>query len=160
MDKDAVLTLLDASGIAYELVLHEAVYHMGELTGVPHLERIAKNLLLRDDKKQHYYLLSVWGDKRLDLKAFRRTHHTRPLTFANDDDLERLLALAPGSVSPFGLLNDADARVPWFVDEEFFAGSGRIGVHPNDNTATLFLAVADIVALLRAKGHCVEVTTF
>lgn len=162
MDKDAVLTLLDASGIDYELVLHKAVYHMGALAeaGVPHIERIAKNLLLRDDKKQNYYLISMWGDKRLDLKAFRHAHNTRPLTFASDADLGRLLALSPGSVTPFGLLNDDDMRVRWFVDVAFFEGSGVIGVHPNDNTATVFLAVDSLVGLLRAHGHSVEVIAF
>ena len=91
MDKTQVLALLDARGISYELAEHEAVFHMGALAeaGVPHLDRIAKNLLLRDDKKRAFFLVSVWGEKRLDLKAFRKAHGTRPLTFASDDDLQR-----------------------------------------------------------------------
>lgn len=160
MDKDQVLSLLDVRAISYELVEHAAVFHMGGLTdaGVPHLERIAKNLLLRDDKKRAYFLVSVWGEKRLDLKAFRHAHGTRPLTFASDDDLARLLALTPGSVTPLGLLNSVSGQVRWFVDEDFFSGDGRIGVHPNDNTATIFLAATALVALLRSAGHNVEVT--
>ena len=73
MDKTQVLALLDARGISYELAEHEAVFHMGALAeaGVPHLDRIAKNLLLRDDKQRAYFLVSVWGEKRLDLKAVR-----------------------------------------------------------------------------------------
>lgn len=76
MDKTQVLALLDARGISYELAEHEAVFHMGALAeaGVPHLDRIAKNLLLRDDKKRAFFLVSVWGEKRLDLKAFRKAH--------------------------------------------------------------------------------------
>lgn len=160
MDKTQVLALLDARGISYELAEHEAVFHMGALAeaGVPHLDRIAKNLLLRDDKKRAFFLVSVWGEKRLDLKAFRRTHGTRPLTFASDDDLARLLALAPGSVTPLGLLNSVPGQVRWFIDEDFFSGEGIIGVHPNDNTATIFLAATALVALLRSAGHNVEVT--
>ena len=73
MDKQAILNLLDARGVRYEMAAHEAVYHMGALAacGVPHLDRIAKNLLLRNDKKWQYFLVSLWGEKRLDLKALR-----------------------------------------------------------------------------------------
>lgn len=162
MDKTQVLALLDARGISYELAEHEAVFHMGALAeaGVPHLDRIAKNLLLRDDKKRAFFLVSVWGEKRLDLKAFRKAHGTRPLTFASDEDLSRLLALTPGSVTPLGLLNAAPESVRWFIDADFFSGEGIIGVHPNDNTATIFLTAADLVDLLRSEGHSVEVSAF
>ena len=162
MDKQAILNLLDARGIRYEVAAHEAVWHMGALAacGVPHLDRIAKNLLLRDDKKQQYFLVSIWGEKRLDLKAFRQVHGTRPLTFASDADLARLLALTPGSVTPFGLLNAVPGAVAWFLDAAFLGGDGLIGVHPNDNTATVFLTAADLVALLEEQGHPVEVCTF
>lgn len=118
-----------------------------------------KNLLLRDDKKRAFFLVSVWGEKRLDLKAFRKAHGTRPLTFASDEDLSRLLALTPGSVTPLGLLNAAPESVRWFIDADFFSGEGIIGVHPNDNTATIFLTAADLVDLLRSEGHSLEVTT-
>lgn len=162
MDKQAILNLLETRGIHCEVAEHEAVWHMGALAacGVPHLDRIAKNLLLRDDKKQHYFLVSIRGEKRLDLRVFRQTHGTRPLTFASDADLARLLALTPGSVTPFGLLNAAPGAVAWSLDEAFFAGDGLIGVHPNDNTATVFLAAADLVALLEEQGHQVEVCGF
>lgn len=162
MDKQAILNLLDARGIRYEVAAHEAVYHMGALaaSGVPHLDRIAKNLLLRDDKKQQYFLVSIWGEKRLDLKAFRQAHGTRPLSFASDADLARLLALTPGSVTPFGLLNAAPGTVTWCLDEDLLAGDGLIGVHPNDNTATVFLQSTDLVACLREAGHTVEVCAF
>ena len=57
MDKTQVLALLDARGISYELAEHEAVFHMGALAeaGAPHLDRTAKNLLLRDDKKRAFF---------------------------------------------------------------------------------------------------------
>ena len=150
MDKTQVLALLDARGISYELAEHEAVFHMGALAeaGVPHLDRIAKNLLLRDDKKRAFFLVSVWGEKRLDLKAFRKAHGTRPLTFASDDDLQRLLALTPGSVTPLGLLNAAPESVRWFIDEDFFIDEGIIGVHPNDITATVWLKTGVLMALI------------
>ena len=56
-------------------------------------------------------------------------------------------------------MNAAPESVRWFIDADFFSGEGIIGVHPNDNTATIFLATADLVDLLRSEGHSVEVTT-
>lgn len=58
-----------------------------------------KNLFVRDDKRQNYYLITVKGDKRVDLKAFRRAQQTRPLTFASPEELQQLLGLTP-ALSP------------------------------------------------------------
>lgn len=159
MTKAETLQTLTGHGIPYELTEHPAVYNMAELDAValPYPEFDAKNLFVRDDKKQHYYLITVKGDKRVDLKAFRKAHGLRNLSFASPDELAALLALAPGSVTPLGLLNDAECRVQLFLDAEF---DGQIiGIHPNDNTATVWIPAADLVSLLRAHGSPVEWVT-
>lgn len=70
---------------------------MAELAEVdlpyPHLD--AKNLFVRDDKRLNYYLITVRGEKRVNLKDFRRQHGTRPLTFASEEELLELLGLTP-----------------------------------------------------------------
>ena len=73
MNKEAVYALLRAQGIPFEVTEHGAVYTMAELKDVPlpYPEADAKNIFVRDDKKRQYYLLTVQGDKRVDLKAFR-----------------------------------------------------------------------------------------
>lgn len=159
-DKAAVLALLADEGLWHEVTEHAAVYTMGELDGValPYPEADAKNLFVRDDKRQNYYLITVRGNKRVDLKAFRRQHSTRPLTFVSPEELQDLLGLTPGSVTPFGLLNDAQHRVQLWLDEGFFTDRGLIGVHPNDNTATVWLHAEDLVSLLTAHGCTVHRT--
>ena len=154
MDKQEILALLDERGIRYEVTEHKAVYNMAELAEVvlPYPEADAKNLFVRDDKKRGYYLITVKGDKRVDLKAFRRQNGTRPLSFASAEDLMARLGLIPGAVSPFGLLNDAEHSVTFCLDREFLDAPGRIGVHPNDNTATVWLAAADLLSILQAHG--------
>lgn len=74
MDKQGVYDFLSRLGVWFEVTEHTAVYNMAELANVPipYPEADAKNLFIRDDKKQNYYLLTVRGDKRVDLKAFRR----------------------------------------------------------------------------------------
>ena len=162
MHRDAVFALLEARGIRYEWREHPAVYHMGALAGdaLPHPEAIAKNLLLRDDKHAHYYLICLKGGKRLDVKAFRRAHNTRPLCFAQGEELETVLGLKPGSVGPFGALNAGDRALTVVLDAAFFAPPGIIAVHPNDNTATLWLASTDLHDLLLAQRVPVIVEDF
>ncbi len=160
MNRNTVLALLKSRGIPFELAEHRAVYNMADLAEIalPHPEADAKNLFVRDDKRRNYYLITVRGEKRVDLKAFRHAHGMRPLSFASDEELAALLALTPGAVTPLGLLNDETRRVALFIDEALLEGDGLIAVHPNDNTATIWLKTADLIALLREQGHPVETT--
>ena len=158
-DKAAVYRLLTERGIWHEITEHPAVYNMEEMAAVdlPYPEADGKNLFLRDDKKRHYYLLTFRGDKRVDLKAFRQANGTRPLSFASAEDLQAKLGLLPGAVTPLGALNDREGQVEVFLDQDFLAPPGLIGVHPNDNTATLWLRTEDLIALLRDHGTAVRV---
>ena len=156
MRRNDVLALLDREGVPYELAEHPAVYTIGEMEQLhlPFQAQVAKNLFLRDDKKRNYYLLTLREDKRADLRALRRTLGSRPLTFASEADLQALLGLEKGSVTPFGLLNDTEHRVRLLLDGDFRGGS--VAVHPNENTATVCLRTADLEALLRRRGVSVE----
>ena len=158
MGRQETIEYLHAQGVSFEITEHKAVYNMEELSDVvlPYPEADAKNLFVRDDKKRKYYLLTVQGDKRVDLKEFRRRHGTRSLSFASDDELSRYLGLFPGAVTPLGALNDETRSVKVFLDRAF--AGGLIGVHPNDNTATLWLNKEDLVRVLQAHGTEVVVT--
>lgn len=105
-------------------------------------------------KKQNYYLITIRHDKRVDLKEFQRRHGTTRLSFASPEDLMARLHLTPGSVTPLGLLNDPDRSVQFYLDRNF--EGGRIGVHPNDNTATVWLSTRDLLDLLREHGSPVQ----
>ena len=162
MNKQEVYALLDALGIAYEVTEHGAVYTMADLASIPlpHPEADAKNLFVRDDRRQNFYLLTVQSNKRVDLRQFRREQGTRPLSFASDEELLALLGLTAGSVTPFGLLNESDSehRVVLYLDCDL--AGGLVGVHPNDNTATVWLKTDDLAALLRTRGcevRCTEI---
>lgn len=157
MNKQEVYEFLQAKGVTYEVTEHKAVYNMDELAEVelPYPEADAKNLFVRDDKKSSYYLITVRGGKRVDLQEFRKVYGTRRLSFASAEDLERLLGLFPGSVTPLGLLNNAEKNVKLFLDSDF-GEDDLIGVHPNENTATVWLKAGDLVRLIREHGNEVE----
>ena len=144
--------------IAYEVTEHNAVFNMEELDSVqlPYPEWDAKNLFVRDDKKRNYYLITVKGDKRVDLKEFHRRHGLRALTFASAEDLLAIMELIPGAVTLLGILNDADRQVHLYLDGEF--SGNRIGVHPNDNTATVWMQADDLMKLIREHGNEAELT--
>ena len=158
MNRDETCQYLTDHGVCYERMDHPAVYNMEEIDrlALPHPEAEAKNLFVRDDKKKNYYLITVKSEKRVDLKAFSQRHGLRKLSFASAEELAAMLELTPGSVSPLGLLNDAGRRVTLYLDAAFCGG--LIGIHPNENTATVWLQTVDLVRLLRVQGSRVELT--
>lgn len=158
MTKEEVYAFLDSKGVEYEAVAHNAVFTVDEMIDaeLPYPERIAKNLFVRDDKKKNYYLITVLEHKRVDLKEFRKEHETRPLSFASEDDLKAIMDLYRGAVTPFGILSDKEAKVQVFFDSEFAEGSGVMGIHPCDNTATVFLKTEDVVNIVREHGNAFE----
>ena len=158
MNKQDIYNYLKENNIWHEITEHKAVYNMAELAEVdtPYPEADAKNLFVRDDKKRNYYLITVKGDKRVDLKDFRQKHELRHLSFASADDLLEIMELTPGSVTPLGLLNDSECKVKFYLDAEF--ESGMIGVHPNDNTATVYMKADDVLRLIIEHGNEAEMT--
>ncbi len=159
MDKQAIYDYLNRRNISYEVTEHKAVYNMAELAEVvlPYADVLAKNLFVHDDKKRSYYLITIKGEKRINLKNFRWNNGTRPLTFADEHDLMVLLGLVPGSVTPLGLLNDKECRVHLFLDKEFLTTPAIIGVHPNDNTATVWLRTDDLIQIIKEHGNEVHI---
>ncbi len=157
MNKEQIYNLLDSKNIRYEVINHKKVFTMEEIEKInlPYKEYDAKNLFVRDDKKKHYYLITIKGNKKLDLKSFKEKYNTKRLSFASNDDLLNILGLTTGSVTPFGLLNDKERKVVFYIDENL---SDKIGVHPNDNSATVFLKVSDLINLL--KDNNITVKTF
>ena len=153
MGKTEVLQYLDDQEVFYQKVEHEPVFTMEgmEQLNLPFASEVVKNLFLRDDKKRAYYLVVMPEDKPANLKALRAMLESRPLRFASSDDLEAILGLRAGAVSPLGVLNDDERRVQVVLDEELCSYAG-LGIHPNDNTATLHVPLPDVLALLDAHG--------
>lgn len=156
MTKQETYDYLTTYGVDFEVTEHPAVFNMAEVAEIPlpHPEADAKNLFVRDDKKLHYYMITVQGDKRVDLKKFRKQHGLRNLSFASAEDLRSILDLIPGAVTPLGILNDQERRVELYLDAAF---SELIGVHPNDNTATVWMKTVDLIRIITEHGNRVSV---
>ena len=162
ISKNDIYDLLNSYNICYEVTEHKAVYNMAELSNIsfPYPESIAKNLFVCDDKKCNYYLITIKGDKRVDLKAFRHTYGTRPLSLAKKKDLKKVLGLTPGSVTPLGILNDKEHKTHFFLDKDFLIPPSIIGVHPNENTATIGLKAEDLLRIITEHMNPVKIVPF
>ena len=154
MNKQDFYEYLQENGIWHEITEHPAVYNMAEVAELemPYPESDAKNLFVRDAKRRNYYLITVMGHKKVNLKDFKKNYGTRSLTFASPEELMDIMQLIPGAVTPLGLLNDEAHQVKLFLDKDFLNEPKLIGVHPNDNTATVWLHTEDLVSILRSHG--------
>lgn len=151
-----VFNKLEEMGIRYEVTRHSAVYTMEEMENLnmENGSEIVKNLFLRDDKKERYFLIVLSKEKKLDVKKIQQNLQSRRLSFASEDDLQKILGLTKGSVSPFGILNDSSCMVEVIIDSDL--SNKYIGVHPNENTATVWIKLEDLEAIIKNHGNSVN----
>lgn len=152
--KQEILDLLNRQGIPYRCKEHPPVFTMEEMTqqGILEEGRVCKNLFLRNHKGNRHILVSLPAEKHADLKNLGALLDGERLSFASEQRLQAHLGVGHGAVSPLGILNDEGHAVTVLLDEELL-GWDAIGVHPNDNTATVWLAPEDLLSLLRSAGN-------
>ena len=152
-----VLARLEQLGIVFDRYEHPPIATGDE--GLEHWAGIdavhCKNLFLRNQKGTRHYLVILSVTKRADLRMVAGHIGDGKLSFASADRLLRYLGVTPGSVSPFGLIHDADHHVRVFLDREL-KGALRISFHPNINTRTLVLTLGDFERYLAATWNVVK----
>lgn len=158
-NRKIVLDTLNEQNIEYEMFEHQAVYTVDEIEDSDlwnHENGIgAKNLFLRDGSGKHHFLVIIREDKQADLKKVRDEIGSSRLSFASAERIMKYLNIEPGSVSPLGVLNDQECVIPVFFDEDLKEYE-YIAVHPNDNTATIWMKLADLVNVIKLHGNQVK----
>ena len=157
----AAFDALERLGIDHDRVSSEPADNMEKCAAVSAVlgMPICKNLFLRDAKGKQHYLVSVPDERHVDLKWLSAALGTSKLSFASAERLEKYLKVPQGSVSPLALLNDESESVIFAADETLSA-LPAVGVHPNDNTATVFLSFADLHSLIEEHGNGVLLLRF
>lgn len=144
---------LTALAIPFEEQQHAAVFTVAESSALH--DRMpgahSKNLFLKDAGGA-FWLVTVPALARVDLKALPAAIGCKRVSFAKPDDMERLLGITPGSVTPLAMINAAPGSVTVVLEEGLAAGT-CVNVHPLRNTATVGLAGSDLLRLLRHWGH-------
>src|SRR5690349_17963526 len=153
----AVYARLAELGIAYERHEHPPVPTVEDAerywAGIDATH--CKNLFLRNQKGNRHYLVIIPHTKQANLRAVADQIGDGRLSFASPERLMKYLGLTPGSVSPFGLINDRDRAVRVVLDREL-RSAARVSFHPNINTRTLVISGADFQKFLAASGQVVQ----
>jgi Ala-tRNA(Pro) deacylase len=110
-----------------------------------------KNLFLKDEKGV-VWLIVCLEDARIDLKAAPARIGSRRLSFGKPDLLMELLGVEPGSVTPFGLINDTANRITVILEERMMQEQ-LLNYHPLNNDATTTIRAPDLVTFIRSCGH-------
>lgn len=145
---------LDALGISHSTVKHPPLFTVEQSQGlrgtIPGGH--TKNLFLRD-KKSTLYLIVALEDALIDLKSLHRVlGATGRFSFGAADLLREVWGVAPGSVTPFGAINDTEGRVTVMLDAAMMAHE-VLNYHPLDNTMTTTIGRDNLVRFLRSTGH-------
>ncbi|HEV3057308.1 MAG TPA: prolyl-tRNA synthetase associated domain-containing protein [Vicinamibacterales bacterium] len=152
-----VVDRLEELGIPYERHEHPPVPTVEEAERYwVHIDAThCKNLFLRNQRGDRHYLVVLTHAKKADLRSVAEQIGDGKLSFASPERLSKHLGLAPGSVSPFGLIND-DGRAVRVVLDRDLRSAARLSFHPNINTVTLVIAGSDFTRFLDACGHVVQ----
>lgn len=153
MSDAALQDALAALGIGWSILEHEAVFTVEESLAIHDALPGAhtKNLFLKDAGGQ-FWLVTVEHSRRVDLKALAGVIGAKKLSFGKAEDMERLLGVTPGAVTPLAALNDKGGAVRVVLDTDL-ASTDAVHIHPLRNTATIGLPGADLVRALAAWGH-------
>ncbi len=151
---DQLFAFLDSVGIPHQTVSHPPLFTVeqsrtlrGQIPGGH-----TKNLFLRD-KKHAIYLVVALESAEIDLKGLHRLLGAGGrFSFGSADLMLEVLGVTPGSVTPFSVINDGDARVTVVLDAAMMAHE-TLNYHPLVNTMTTAIARDDLVKFLRATGH-------
>ncbi|MCH5173760.1 MAG: prolyl-tRNA synthetase associated domain-containing protein [Bacteroidales bacterium] len=151
----AVYDFLDSTGVAYSTLCHPAAFTMEECEAVRKAigAPVFKNLFLTNKQQTLYFLLMIPAGKPFKTKYLSSQLGCARLSFATPEAMAELLHIAPGAVSPLGLIHDREHRVKLIVDREL-AATERYACHPCVNTASVALSLADLLGkVVPATGH-------
>lgn len=152
--RQAVLNFLDREKIEYQLTEHDPVYTMEDMVnlGLDRYGTLCKNLFIRSASGKQHFLVLANSNTRINLKELGVKLGAGKVSFASPERLQKYLGVEAGCVSPFGVLNDAEHEVV-VVFEKSLADQEKIGVHPNEHNATLWLSFEDLVAAIEKIGN-------
>ena len=151
--RERVYAMLDNLGIQYGKIEHPPIFTQAdsELRPVETEAIIFKNLFLRNKDKSRYYLYCLPLTKRANLTAVAKELGETRLSFGDENALKEKLNIKHGAVSFLNAIETASTDVLFLIDSSALFYD-QIGVHPNDNTATVTLKPRDIEKILAACG--------
>ena len=152
--QQAVFQTLKELKIPYQVIYHpptptveDALVYWKDLDAVH-----CKNLFFRNHKGNKHYLVIFECMQQLAIHDLEKRLKQGKLSFASEERMQKYLGVTPGSVSPFGLINDHDHHVHVFIDRNL-EKTEKLSFHPNDNTASVSIATTDFIRFLVAMSN-------
>ena len=151
---DDLFAFLDRLGVRHATVRHPPLFTVEESRSLR--GQIAgghtKNLFLKD-KRGALFLVTALEDAEIDLKGLHRLlGASGRFSFGSAEQMLETLGVEPGSVTPFGVLNDTQGRITVVLDAAMMAHA-TLNFHPLANTMTTSIGRDDLVRFLAATGH-------
>jgi len=160
IDKTTLLKLLENQNIDYKIFHHTPLFTVkeskrvrGEIKGAH-----TKNLFLKN-KKNDFFLFSCLESTNIDLKKLNKNLNLGNISFAKKKYLKEMLNLKPGAVTPFGLLNDINNKIVFYLDEKL-TYCDSLNFHPLDNTATINIKTDYFFDFMNNNKKLVKIINF
>lgn len=162
MLESILLDFLKAHNIKYNLFEHKPVFTSEEnyiyidqdgkekelvIPGTQY-----KNLFLKDKKNNVFYLVTVPGEKRVDLKALSKALGSSHFSFASATELYEFLKIQPGSVTPFALMFDINKKVIFVLDQDYIVNP-PVNFHPLRNDMTIGMTPEAFLTCMKIIDH-------
>jgi len=157
MTRQQVLDKLNEAHIPYMILehLHADTIEEIDALNLPNSDKIVKNLFLRDEKKKRYFLMVIEKNKKVNIRDLSETLGIHRLSFASEEDLMKYLGVKKGSVTPFGIYNNLERNVEVLFDEDLITML-EVGVHPLDNSATVWLSLQALFEIIQEHGNLIS----
>ena len=156
-NRSSVYSILEKLNIPYEVFEHPpldtieiALEYWKDIDAMH-----CKNLFFRNHKGNRHYLVIIKDTTPFNIRSLEQKLKQGKLTFGSEKRLMKYLGVKPGSVSPFGLINDEEHHVHLFLDQQL-KNADKISFHPNDNTASLVLSYKDFINYLKQMNNIFE----
>ena len=160
MNKSSLLTMLSKHNIKYDVCEHALLHTVeeskklrGKIKGIH-----TKNLFLKN-KKNKFFLFSCQESTIVDLKQLKKALNLGNISFARDLYLKNILGVRPGSVTPFGLINDQNNEIKFFLDRKILYHN-KVNFHPLVNTSTVSLDTKDFLLFMKKNNKLVNIFNF
>ena len=157
MNKAEILQYLTDKHINFIKYEHAHIFSVeeGDKYDLPNHDKVIRNLFLCDAKKKNYYLVSLFVHKQINLKELSAKIPSKRLSFAKQDAMEQMLEVKPFILTPLAILNNKDKNILMIFDSEL--QNQTIGMHPMENTATVFMKFEDLYNLLLPHGNEIRI---
>ncbi len=151
---ERIIALLDGNKIEYKLLKHEPVYTSEQAAAARtdvSLHQGAKAMVVKyqrlNIKDQKEFIMCVLpGDKRIDFKKIRKVLNIADATLASPEEVERVIGVKVGAVSPFGNLSGLKVLL-----DESICDNEEIVFNAGDHSKSVKMKLSDYLCVVNPE---------